>query len=142
MDASVVVDASVWVSLLMPQDVHHMASRLWFMNYVGRGGLFIAPEFLLIEAAAAITRRSQQSLPARQAVQYSVSLSLLQLVPVDRALINAAIGAAINFRLRAGDATYVGLAQQLNIPLISWDDEQLRRAGVVVVTYTPDNYMV
>jgi predicted nucleic acid-binding protein len=140
MDAAVVVDASVWVSLLMPQDVHHAASRLWLEDYISRGGLFTAPTFLLVEAAAALARRSQQAFPARQAVQYLTSLSLLHLVPVDTVLINDAIDAAINFRLRGGDAMYVGLAQQLGIPLISWDHEQLRRAGVSVVTYSPDGY--
>lgn len=140
MDAAVVADASVWVSLFMTQDVNHSASRLWVETYDARGGQLIAPTYLLVEVAGAIARRAQQSVPARQAVQYLSAFSRLRLVSVDNVLIDDAIDAAINFRLRAGDATYMGLAQQLNIPLVTWDNEQLRRAGVLVVTYTPDNY--
>ncbi len=140
MDAAVVADASVWVSLFMTQDVNHTASRLWVETYNVRDGQLVAPTFLLVEVAAAIARRSQQSFPARQAVQQLTSFNLLRLVPVDTGLIDDAIDAAINFRLRGGDAMYVGLAQQLGIPLISWDNEQLRRAGVMIGTYTPDSY--
>jgi len=32
------------------------------------------------------------------------------------------------------------LAQQLNIPLVSWDKEQLRKASNLLTTYTPDTY--
>jgi predicted nucleic acid-binding protein len=94
----------------------------------------------LVEVAAAIARRTQQVLLAEQAVQYLTTHRSLRLVTIDTLLINDAIDAAINFRLRAGDATYVALAQQLGIPLISWDNEQLQRAGAVLQTYTPSNY--
>ena len=33
-----VVDASVWVSRLVPQDVHHEASRGWLAHHLARGG--------------------------------------------------------------------------------------------------------
>jgi predicted nucleic acid-binding protein len=94
----------------------------------------------LVEVAAAIARRTQQVLLAQQAVQYLTTFGSLQLVTIDSLLIKDAIDAAINSRLRAGDAIHVALAQQLGIPLVSWDNEQLRRAGATVVTYTPDNY--
>jgi hypothetical protein len=34
MDKLVVVDASVWVSAFMPQEVNHPASRLWIEHYI------------------------------------------------------------------------------------------------------------
>lgn len=58
MHAAVVVDASVWVSRWMRRDVNHHASRLWIERYTMEGGLLIAPAFLLIEVAAAISRRT------------------------------------------------------------------------------------
>ena len=65
----------------------------------------------------------------------------MQFVPMDSALVQAAIDAATNLQLRAGDAIYVALAHQMNIPLVSWDKEQLQRAGRLITTYTPENYV-
>jgi len=61
-------------------------------------------------------------------------------MPMDFALIRTAINVANDLQLRAGDATYVAVAYQLSIPLISWDKEQLRKASKIVQTYTPDTY--
>ena len=40
----------------------------------------------------------------------------------------------------SADAIYVAVAKQLNIPLISWDKEQLRKASSLLTTYTPETY--
>ena len=61
-------------------------------------------------------------------------------MPLDDTLVWAAVEVAADLKLRTGDATYVAVAHQLNIPLVSWDKEQLQRAGSLVSTYTPDNY--
>ena len=36
---------------------------------------------------------------------------------------------------------YVALAHQLNIPLVSWDKEQIQKASSLITTYTPENYI-
>ena len=64
----------------------------------------------------------------------------IQIVPIDAALVQAAVEVATNLQLRAGDSTYVALAHQLHIPLISWDKEQLQRARTLVATYAPGDY--
>ena len=45
---------------------------------------------------------------------------------------------AAEYRLRGADACYVAVAVALGISLISWDVEQLERAGPVVRTFRPD----
>ncbi len=65
----------------------------------------------------------------------------MEVIAMDSAFIQASADIAADLRLRAGDATYVALAYQLNIPLISWDNEQLERASNLVTTYTPDTYV-
>ena len=60
---------------------------------------------------------------------------------MDSALVQAAVDAATDLQLRAGDAIYVALAHQMNIPLVSWDKEQLQRARSLIATYTPENYV-
>ena len=65
----------------------------------------------------------------------------MEIIAMDSAFIQAAATIAADLRLRAGDATYVSLAYQLGIPLISWDKEQLERASSLVTTFTPDSYV-
>jgi predicted nucleic acid-binding protein len=143
MHAEVVVDASVWVSSFRPEDVNHAASRFWAEQYNIKGGLLVAPMLLLIEVAAAISRRTGDPTLAKEAIkklESASSMHTVHLVPIDTVLIQAAVEVATDLQLRAGDAIYVALAHQLNIPLVSWDREQLQRAESLVSTYTPDNY--
>ncbi len=56
-----VVDASVWVSRLVPADVHHDLSRRWMTASAASGALLIGPALLLPEVAAAIARRTNRT---------------------------------------------------------------------------------
>lgn len=141
MDEKVVVDASVWVSSLRQQDVNHNASRLWLEKYTTLGGLLIAPTLLLIEVAAAISRRTGDSTLAHEAVSVLRAARSIQFLPMDAALVKAATNVAAALQLRAGDAIYVAVAHELNIPLISWDKEQIQKASTNIVTYAPDEYV-
>ena len=69
MHPSVVVDASVWASLLMPPDSNHAASLSWSSRYVTTGGLIIVPEFMLVELAAALVRQTNQPTTVKQIVR-------------------------------------------------------------------------
>jgi predicted nucleic acid-binding protein len=140
MDASVVVDASVWVSWLITQDANHDTSRLWMDRYITAGGLLVAPALALIEVAAAISRQTGQIAQAKQVARDLSSVRAMRFVPLDSVLVWAAVDVAADLKLRAGDTTYVAVAGQLNIPLVSWDKEQLQRAGSLTRTYTPSTY--
>jgi predicted nucleic acid-binding protein len=140
MDVIVVTDASIWVSRLRPQDVNHDASRLWMERYTAAGGLLLAPVFLLIEVAAAISRRTGEPALAKKALEALNSTDAIQFIPIDSILIQAAVNTATDLQLRAGDAIYVAVAQQLSLPLVSWDKEQLERTGNLLTTYTPSTY--
>lgn len=140
MGAVVVVDASVWVSRLVPQDVNHDASRLWLERYIIEGGLLVAPALLLIEVAAAISRQTGQSALSKQAVRYLQYVRAMRFVPLDSTVAETAVEVAADLQLRAGDATYVAVARLLSIPLVSWDREQVERSKSVTATYTPGSY--
>jgi len=75
MDIAVVVDASVWVSWLQSQDVNHHASHFWMGRYNTTQGKLVAPTILLVEVAAAVSRRTGQAALARQATHLSLILS-------------------------------------------------------------------
>jgi predicted nucleic acid-binding protein len=140
MDAHVVVDASVWVSWLQPFDANHDASRFWVERYIAEGGLLVAPALVLVEVAAAIARRTGQPLVARETIKNLYKVSALRLLSFHDRLIWVAVEVAADLRLRTGDAVYVAVARRHNIPLISWDKKQLRKASSQTTTYTPDEY--
>ncbi len=136
----VVVDASVWVSWLRPQDANHNGSLTWIQDYRSTEGLIIAPLLLLVEVTSAIARQTKDPALTKEIISNLVEVSVMRLVPMDFALIRTAVNIANELQLRAGDATYVAVAHQLSIPLISWDKEQLQKASRIIQTYTPDTY--
>jgi predicted nucleic acid-binding protein len=140
MDAAVVVDASVWASGLIDRDVNNTTSRLWLRRCITEGGIIMAPTFLLIELAAAISRQAGQPIAGLSAVKDVFYIRATHFQSPNPPLFWEAVELAAGLSLRAGDAIYVALARQLNIPLVSWDREQLQRASSLIATYTPDNY--
>lgn len=132
-----VVDASIWVSRLVTADVHHASSRRWLEQYTASGGVLIAPVLLLAEVAGAIARRTGRPQVAHQAVRHLLRLPRFRLVAVDGRLAQAAAQLAADLGLRGADAVYVATAQQLNVPLVTWDNEQQTRTGTVILARAP-----
>lgn len=134
---TVVVDASVWVSYLLPQDSHHAASEAWLDGYISGGGKVAAPMLLLVEIAGAVARRTGDITLARQTITTLANLPELSLVELDRSLSLTAANLAATLALRGADTLYVAVAQVLKAPLITWDHEQLTRTGQLIQTRTP-----
>lgn len=132
-----VVDASVWTAHFMEDDVHYAASYAWIDARIRAGDELIGPDLLLVEVAAAITRRSGRVAPAEAAVSALLGAPHVRFVAMDEAQRDNAAQLAINLRLRGADAVYVAVARQLGAPLVTWDDEQLNRAGPAVSVRTP-----
>lgn len=135
----IVVDASVWVSAIAPQDVHHATSQQWLDQYIALGGLMVCSDLLLVEVAGAISRRTGQPAFARRAVQDIEDLTSIRLATMDRPLRERAAELAADLGLRGADAVYVATAETLRIPLLTWDSDQHARGGRVVTAYTPAN---
>ena len=136
----VVVDASVWASILMTNDWNHEASLSWWRVYTTAGGAIVAPEILLVEVASALGRQTKQVAFTQEAVDYLYHISQVQFIPVSITLLLDAADLAARFSLRGADAIYVATAHQKALPLVSWDQEQLTRATVLFGTYTPATF--
>jgi predicted nucleic acid-binding protein len=132
-----VIDASVWVSYLVPSDAHHAASYVWLTNYAATGRLLVEPVLLIVEVAGAISRRSGRPDLAHQAVQTLRRIPAMRFVPIDSQLGERAAQLAADLSLRGADAVYVALAHQLGLPLVTWDDEQRTRAAAIISVQTP-----
>lgn len=134
-----VTDASVWVSRFLTGDAFHMASNLWLKQHIAAGLPLLAPANLLAEVAGAVARRSGSSQLGYQAAQQMLHVPTLQLVTIGADLGDFAAAVASTYRLRGADALYVAVARQLQMPLVSWDQEQVARIKGFVEAFTPDS---
>ncbi len=134
-----VVDASVWVSALVPQDVHHARSRAWLEERLREGVLLVAPIILLAEVAGAIARRTGDPALGERATEMLLSLPNLRLAPIENRVGDEAARLAAQLRLRGADALYVAVASLLEVPLVTWDREQQERCKAVVRASSPGN---
>lgn len=138
----IVVDASVWVSRFLPDDTFHQSSRTWLLETTTAGKALVAPTIMLAELAGSIARRTGNDQLGYQIVQQIRQLPSLQLIAVDDGLGELAAQIASTYRLRGADAVYLAVAQRLQIPMVSWDREQLERAAALVKTYQPGEAVV
>ena len=147
-----VLDASVCVALFNDREPGHEAALAWFRAASRGPDLVVAPVILLPEVAAALTRgtagrktaSSTAVTPAAGAadaiastVELLRSRRILELFPIDEALAAHAAGVAGRLGLRGADALYVALADQLAMPLVSFDRQQLERGGRLVEIHRP-----
>jgi predicted nucleic acid-binding protein len=128
----VVVDASVWVARLVPQDVFHDASENWLGGQRAAGVELVSPSLLLAEVAGAISRRTGVAELAKRAVKQLNTLPGLRLVQMDDRLVQQAAHLAAELGLRGADSLYVAVAFQLGISLATLDDEQKRCAAKII----------
>jgi predicted nucleic acid-binding protein len=132
-----VIDASVWIGGLIVEDIHHAVSRRWLDQYLASDGPIIEPTLLLPEVAGAVARRTGIPALARRAIRQLLLVRAIDLVAMDPSLGLASARLAANLGLRGADAVYVATAQRRNVPLVTWDNEQLTRTGDVIVTRSP-----
>jgi predicted nucleic acid-binding protein len=129
---SLVVDASIWVSRLVPQDEFHTRCKEWLAEQRSKGVLLISPSFLLVEVAGAISRRTGDDSLAEAAVQNLQRLAGLRLVEMDQVVIESATQMAASLGMRGGDAIYSAVARRLNLSLATLDSDQKDRASQMI----------
>ncbi|MCW5851652.1 MAG: type II toxin-antitoxin system VapC family toxin [Anaerolineae bacterium] len=132
-----VVDASVYVAYAYAKDIAHTQSQAWMTSAVATGQPLVAPTTFLAEVAGAISRNSGRPRLARSVVQQLLQAGLVSLMPVTEALAERAAEIAGDYKIKGADAVYVALAEHLGDELVTLDQEQLQRGGVVVTTRQP-----
>ncbi|HJT59443.1 MAG TPA: PIN domain-containing protein, partial [Ktedonobacteraceae bacterium] len=90
--------------------------------------------------AGAISRQKGDSKLARQVIKDIYYYDAMRILTLKDTLMWASVEIAADLQLRAGDTTYIAVAHQYRLPLVSWDKEQLRKASSLTTTYTPDEY--
>lgn len=133
----VVLDASVWISSVLSQDVNHALANNWLQVHISNRGRLVAPMILVVETAAALSRLTGDPMVAHNGIGYLHSFTPMSLVPLEQALVDESANTAADLSLRAGDAMYVALAKRLGLPLVTFDRDQLIKADRIISTVRP-----
>jgi len=128
----IVVDASVWVSRLVPKDVFHQIVKAWMEKQRSEGVIFLSPALLLPEVAEAISRYTGEKRLARNSIDSLMRLPGLRLVEMDQSMVQEAARLAADLGVRGADSFYVAVAARLNLPLATLDEDQKTRAGSLI----------
>jgi len=133
----IVIDASVWISFLIKQDVNHVVTRPWLTQILREKSPLAAPVLLLAEIGGAVSRRLKNPDMGEESVKRLLAIPTLHLVSMDHALGLQISQIASRYRLRGADACYVAVAAQLGVPLVSWDQEHIERTRGLITAYSP-----
>ncbi len=136
---AVVVDASVWVSRLVPADAHHGAVCRFLDRLREEGVALLSPALLLPEVAGAVGRRTGDPALARRAVSALLRLPDLTIVALDETLVRLAARLAGDLGLRGADSLYVAAARRLRVPLATLDGTPAERAAGRVEVLVPSS---
>jgi predicted nucleic acid-binding protein len=134
----IVIDASVWVSRILVEDLFHTVSQAWLRSQAAKGHLLVVPSLFFAEVGGAVARRTGSTGTGVDAIQRIARVPALRVVALNRELGMEAGRLAAQLRLRGADAVYVALARRLNTPLATWDEELLQRAGQAVAIVRPE----
>jgi predicted nucleic acid-binding protein len=132
-----IVDASVWVAMFRHNDVHHGASVAFLDLAVSTQQDLHIPNLALAEIAGVFARQTGKARLATRTVRAVLALPRMQRHGLNDALSDRAAALAARCKLRGADAVYVALAEALDEPLISFDQEILDRCVGIVSTVTP-----
>lgn len=128
----IVVDANVFISLLVPADVHHERCVAWLRARLSAGESLVAPTLLAPEVGGAISRRTSED-SGRKALAVLRRIRTLRLVLIDANLAALSANLAVEHGLRGADAVYAAVASSLQIPLVTLDHDFQRVAERVKV---------
>ncbi|MFC2037374.1 type II toxin-antitoxin system VapC family toxin [Chloroflexota bacterium] len=131
------LDASVHVSALNPLEPESGACQALLRLIHQRQIPLYCPTLLPVEVAAAIARTMDDADGAVALAALVRGWPNQTLVPLEGAVVDAAIDLAARLRLRGADAVYAAVAQQVGTTLITLDRQQLERLPPEVRTARP-----
>src|SRR5262245_20505132 len=110
MASDLTVDASVWVGAIDETEASHEESLELLAATAVAGVRLIVPAFADAEVACAVARKLRSTAAGRRLAQDVLQGSQAMRVPVDAALIEAAIRIGTTAFLRGADALYAAAA--------------------------------
>ncbi len=123
MSHNYVIDASVGIKLFVVEDLSEVADQLFDQLTAEPPAQFYVPDLFFIECTNILWKYVWRfDYPAENARQDVIDLRDLALTTVSTAdLIKPALELALKYNITAYDASYVTLAEQLALPLVTAD---------------------
>ena len=127
-----VVDSSVIAAHFIEEDAHHTDARAYIDGLERGDYVFHLPMLVVVEVSATIRRRLRRW--RRSYAQWHAKLAQWEregkvtLYPLSRERMEGAAAAALGRRLSGADSVISALAEELNMPLRTFDRE-LRERG-------------
>ncbi len=133
----IVLDASVAVAAVRPNEPDHPAARVRVDSILTGQDTLVVPALFPIEVTAALARRA--GWPYAKIAAYVARLLAppCRVVTIGTRRAHAASQLAATTRLRAADAVYVWVASHEGLLLVSSDDEILQRGAAVCQVQRP-----
>ena len=135
----IVIDTSVIVSAIKPEEVFHDQS-VEFLERVRQWGDEIwTPMTQLWEIGAALDHPGKTRKGTKFHQSFNVSV---QFVPIDESLFQRTWKPNLRVSVKAADRIFLSCAIEKDAELISWDDNLVRNASTFAVSaQTPDTYL-
>lgn len=133
-----VIDASVWVAALDASDEFSSRSREFLESALKQRCGLELPAHAPVEIACALARRLRNPRLARDLAARLLHTPGLQVHTLTAELLERAGFLGTESLLRAADAVYAALANQLDGELVSWDTELIQRAAA----RTPESWLI
>lgn len=134
----VFLDASVWVSALFPNEHNHEAGLSWLNAWMSANLPISVPDLFAAEVASAVARRHRDPVSGLRTLADLRAEPTMDIIRLSQAAWRSAADFAAQYLIRGADAVYVALAEDLGVPLVTWDQELLNRASVAIDVRTPD----
>jgi predicted nucleic acid-binding protein len=120
-----VLDASVAVASLRPNEPRHAAARKRLIPLLTGSDTIVVPAIFGVEVASALARVGFPAADVRRYVDSFVSRG--RLVTIGPRAARATIELAVRARLRAADALYLWVAMKEGLELVTADAELINR---------------
>ncbi len=127
----VVVDANVWVAATDRRVPHYADSTSCLLRLRELDWMVLVPSLARVEVACALARLFQNPAQARRITGGMLRSVRAAELPLDAGAVERAQLIGTEQYLRAADAIYAAEAVSAGIPLISWDNELIKRAGAM-----------
>ena len=127
-----VVDSSILAASSLETDRFHPESLKFTQGLETGSYIFHVPNLGLVEVISAVSRQSRTNRLAMlartiQSLTDCEQTGVMVLYPLNRNRMELASSIAIRFRLRGADSVFAALAEELEIPLKTFDQEILDR---------------
>ena len=135
----VFIDTSVIVNSYLVSEDGTEASKTIMKNISEGNVIGFISEITLIEAGAAITRRSKDIFKSREFVENLICFPNMIILPITSSVVETALDLGIEKGLRAGDCIQVATALVHDIELFVERDRDFQRAKDLLEILSPED---